>query len=253
MINLNKEVIGDISLLHMVKADIAEESLPTVVYFHGYLGEKEGSLTPAYKMVEKGLRVILPDSKYHGERNEKLSSREKDLVFWEIVLQNIAELEIIKNHFVKKALTDEKRIGIGGTSMGGITTSAALAQYDWIKAAAVLMGTPKITSYAEQLIDIFNDSHEEKIAKSDVEEALQQLEPYDLSLHPEKLQQRPFMMWHGINDDLVPIELNDSFYQQIKANYTNEEDLSYIREQDRMHHLSRLSMVSAAEWFSKHL
>lgn len=40
MINLNKEVIGDISLLHMVKADIAEESLPTVVYFHGYLGER---------------------------------------------------------------------------------------------------------------------------------------------------------------------------------------------------------------------
>lgn len=253
MINLSKEVIGDISLLHLVKADIADQPLPTVIYFHGYLNEKEGSLTPAYKMVEKGLRVILPDSKYHGERSGNLSSREQDLMFWEIIFQNIVELDIIKEHYVSKGLTDENRIGVGGTSMGGITTSAALTQYDWIKAATVLMGTPKLTAYAEQLLQMFNESHEEEIERTDVEEALKQLEQYDLSIHPEKLQQRAFMMWHGIEDDFIPIELNDDFFKSIQKHYDDEEKLSYIREADRLHHLSKLSMVNAAEWFSKHL
>lgn len=253
MITLHKEEIGDIRLLHMVKADIAEKSLPTVIYFHGFNGEKESSLTPAYKMVEKGLRVILPDSKFHGERRGDVTARELDMAFWEVILQNIVELEVIKDYFVSKGLTDDKRIGVGGTSMGGITTYAALAQHSWIKAGAVLMGTPKLSTYARQLVDRFNGSHEEKLAAKDIEGSLKLIEAYDLSIHPAKLQQRPLLMWHGTKDNIVPISLSDEFYEQMKAEYEIAEHLTYIREENRMHHLSKLSMVSTAEWFSKHL
>lgn len=253
MINLQKEIIGDIQLLHMVKADIADTALPTVIYYHGFNGEKESSLTPAYKMVEKGLRVILPDCLHHGERTGEISPRDKDLAFWEIIFRNIIELKQIKDSFVSKGLTDIERIGIGGTSMGGITTYVALAEYDWIKTGAVLMGTPKVSEYAQQLIERFNSSHEEKLNQTDVEHALQQLKQYDLFQYPEKLQQRPLFIWHGVEDNIVPVSLSDDFYEKVKQSYTNTEDLYYLREKNRMHHLSKLSMVSAAEWFHKHL
>lgn len=253
MINLQKEIIGDVQLLHMVKADLANEKLPTVIYYHGFNGEKESSLTPAYKMAEKGLRIILPDSLHHGERTGEITPREKDLAFWEIIYQNILELKQIKDFFVSKNLTDANRIGVGGTSMGGITTYVALAQYDWIKTGAVLMGAPKVTEYAQQLIDRFNSSHEKKINQQDFEIALEQLEQYDLYKHPEKLQHRPLFIWHGVNDNVVPVSLSDEFYEKIKQDYVDTDKLYYLREENRMHHLSKLSMVSAAEWFHKHL
>lgn len=253
MIKLHKESIGNLHLLHMVQAKIADQALPTVIYFHGFNGEKESSLTPAYKMVEKGLRVILPDSKYHGERRGDITSREMDLAFWEIVLQNIAELEVMKDYFVTKGLTDENRIGVGGTSMGGITTYAALAEHRWIKAGAVLMGAPMITNYARALVERFNNSHQKQLTEAEVEEAIKLLRGFDLSLYPEKLQQRPLLIWHGTKDNVVPISLSDTFYEQVKDDYGTKEDLLFIREEDRMHHLSKLSMVNTASWFSKHL
>src|SRR5699024_9241702 len=253
MINLQEEVIGDIQLLHMVKEEVANDTLPTVIYYHGFNGEKESSLTPAYKMVEKGLRVILPDSQHHGGRDGGIDPREKEVAFWEIVFQNIKELKQIKDSFVKKGLTDETRIGVGGTSMGGITTYIALAQYEWIKAGAVLMGTPNVRQYGQQLIERFNAAHEEKLDEKDVENTLQQLQQVDLSLHPEKLRQRPLFIWHGVDDNVVPVSLTDEFYKKIAENYSSDDDLFYLREENRMHHLSKLSMVSAADWFQKHL
>jgi len=253
MINLQREVIGEIQLLHMVKEEIADKTLPTVIYYHGFNGEKESSLTPAYKMVEKGLRVILPDSQYHGDKEGGIHPREKEVAFWEIVFKNIKELKQIKDSFVKKGLTDATRIGVGGTSMGGITTYIALAQYEWIKAGAVLMGTPNITQYGQQLIERFNASHKEKLAEKDVENTLQRLQQVDLSLHPEKLEQRPLFIWHGVEDNVVPVSLTDEFYEKVIKSYHSNEKLSYLREENRMHHLSKLSMVSAAEWFEKHL
>src|SRR5699024_6125179 len=108
-------------------------------------------------------RVVLPDCIYHGERKQDLTQTELDLAFWEIVMKNIAELEIIKQHLVKTGRTQENRIGVGGTSMGAITTYGALRKYDWIKAGASLMGTAFMTDYAKALIHDFNDNHEEKI------------------------------------------------------------------------------------------
>lgn len=253
MINLYKESIGNIRLLHMVKADLSKEVLPTVIYFHGFNGEKDSSLTPAYKMAERGLRVILPDSKYHGDRRGDITDRELDLAFWEIILQNISELAVIKDYFVTKGMTDPDRIGVGGTSMGGITTYVALAEHSWIKTGAVLMGTPKITDYARELIDRFNKSHEQPLLEADVAGPLTMLQSFDLSVHPEKLQNRPLFIWHGKKDPVVPIHLSQEFYEQIKADYDKEDDLLFIQEEGREHHLSKRSMIGAAEWFSKHL
>src|SRR5699024_2347373 len=81
-----------ITVLHIVTAQDYDRALPAVIEYHGYNGEKESSLTLAYKIVEKGCRVILPDCMYHGSRSEGMSNTEFDLAFWDVVMQSIEEL-----------------------------------------------------------------------------------------------------------------------------------------------------------------
>src|SRR5690625_750764 len=253
MIQITKEFIRDIPILNVCETQKNEQALPTVVYYHGFNGEKESSLTIAYKIAENGYRVILPDSHLHGERQKNILATELDLSFWDIVIQNIKELAHVKEFLTEKNLSVPERIGIGGTSMGGITTYGALKAYDWIKVAVSLMGTPKMTAYTNLLIDEFNASNEQKVTDSESREAIEKLAKFDLSLHPAKLNERPLLIWHGREDGIVPSEHDQSFYEEVKSHYKNQEHIQFIHEKGRSHHISRLSIAETARWFCKYL
>lgn len=253
MISIEKNYIGEIPILSVVQADKMKEALKTVVYYHGFNGEKESSLTIAYKIAEKGLRVILPDSKLHGERRQEISQSEMDLAFWEIVLQNIKELDQIKTYLETEKLIASGQLGIGGTSMGGITTYGALTAYNWIKAAVVLMGSPRMTEYANRLINRFNEANEKQITKEEADKTLPTLEQFDLSLHKEKLKDRPLLIWHGEQDAIVPLQHSETFYQEIRNEYKTAENVKMIIEKGRSHNISRLSIEETAKWFQKFL
>ena len=51
-------------------------------------------------------------------------------------------------YFEKEQLIDSERIGLVGTSMGGIVTLGSLTRYSWIKAAVSLMGMPYYEKFA---------------------------------------------------------------------------------------------------------
>ncbi|MBO1003619.1 prolyl oligopeptidase family serine peptidase [Pseudogracilibacillus auburnensis] len=253
MIQIDKKSVGEISILNVVQTEKINEKLPTVIYYHGFNGEKESSLTLAYKIAKKGFRVILPDSILHGERGNGTSQNERDLAFWNIVMQNISELQLIKDYLEREGLTIPDRIGIGGTSMGGITTYGALKKYRWIKAATVLMGTPQMTAYASILLERYNRLNERKITEEEAKQTLTKLEPYDLSFDSEKLESRPLLIWHGEKDAIVPLKHSETFYNKIENEYEDKEKLKLIIEKDRIHNITRLSMEGTADWFNQHL
>src|SRR5699024_7458494 len=101
---------------------------------------------------------------------------------------------------LEQGLLLDGRIGIAGTSMGGITTSAALVQYPWIRTAAILMGTPKITAYAKTLVKNLKQEGKMPITDAVINNLYQDLETMDLSMHPEQLDNRPLLFWHGDKD-----------------------------------------------------
>src|SRR5699024_8455113 len=158
MIGINEENLCGIPSLSVVDKANEAKALPVLVYFHGFTSAKEHNLSLAFLMAKKGFRVILPDSLYHGERDEGLSADKLRLSFWDIVIKNVDEVKTIHDELNQRGLIRDERFGIAGTSMGGITTAAALTRYQWIKAAAVLMGSPKLTSYAEELIQTYKQS-----------------------------------------------------------------------------------------------
>lgn len=253
MIGIYTENIQTIPCLIVVDAEKKKEALPVITYFHGFTSAKEHNLPIAYLLAEKGFRVVLPDSMYHGEREPDVPKLKKQVSFWDIVMQNVKELAAIQSFFDSKGLILEDRFGVAGTSMGGITTSAALSQYSWIKVAAILMGSPKITIYAKTLVESFKKVGDLPVTEEMIENLYEQLEDYDLSKQPEKLNDRPLLFWHGESDSVVPFDHSYTFYDEIQAIYQNKDNIKFIKEPNQNHKVSRSAILETVKWFEKHL
>lgn len=249
MISIYREVISNIPCLIAVPNDKRDEPLPLVIYYHGFNGEKEASLTIAYKLAGNNQRVVLPDSLYHGERKASITQTEKELAFWQIVMQNIEDVALIHQSFLDEKLISDDKVGLAGTSMGGITTYGALTKYEWIKVAAVVMGTPNMLVYAQELVDRVNAAQPNAISETTVNEALEQLRPVDLSLQPEAVNKRPLLAWHGEKDEVIHINQTSEFFDGLGSN----SNYRFVREVERMHHVSRLAVEETVAWFAKHL
>lgn len=251
MIIIQNKQLNHIPCLSVVNNKKINDPLPTLIYYHGYKSMKEQNLPIAYFLAEKGFRVILPDSKYHGIRSEEISETKLDLMFWEIVIENIKEAEKIYTYLQEHQLLLEDRIGIAGTSMGGITTAGALAKYPWINVAAILMGTPKLIEYAQKLI---GEKQEDLSITADViNQTLDRLHMYDLSKHMNKLNDRPLLLWHGKNDSVIPFDYSYSFYVQAKKHYNNSSYIRFIQEENRDHKVSKYAILQTVNWLEQYL
>lgn len=253
MIGVFKEKIKEIPSLIVVEASKEKVKLPTVIYIHGFTSAKEHNLDLAYLLAEKGFRVVLPDSLHHGEREFDMDPAKRTLAFWEIVLQNLKDIDAIYQELGERHLLLDGRIGLAGTSMGGITTSAALTQFPWIKAAAVLMGSPKLSIFARELIKSYQNhitipNFDEMIAQ-----LYNQLKEIDLSLKMDTLKDRPLLFWHGEKDAVVPFDHSFTFYNEVKEQYKIQEHIRYIKEKNRDHKVSRMAKLETVKWFEKYV
>ena len=255
MIQIRKEIIDGIPLLHVVKNDDEKKMLPLVFFVHGFTSAKEHNLHFAYLLAEKGIRAVLPEAILHGDRSDGRNNEEITYDFWNIVKNTITELEILKNDFVARGLADQERIGLVGTSMGGIVTLGALTQYEWIKTAVSLMGSPNHEEFARnQIMQIREAGVQLPFSNEELENEFISLGKYDLSAHPEALAARPLLFWHGKKDPVVPFQPTYDFYQRIKSDYAqNPEDLQFIVDEQADHKVSREALLRTVEWFEKHL
>lgn len=255
MVVIEKERIGHIPVLHVSEQSVSDEELPLVIFIHGFQSAKEHNLHYAYLMAEKGFRVILPDVVYHGERDEGYS--ESDLMprFWEMVLETIKELPLLKDDLLSRKLIDPKRIGIAGSSMGGIVTNGALATYDWLSAGVSLMGNPSYVAFAElQIGEMKKRDNKFPLTDEETTQAISQLKPFDLSLNRDKLANRPLLFWHGAKDHVVPYQYAYRFYEEVKSSYNEVDDkIDFILDKKAGHKVSRDGVLQTAKWFEKHL
>lgn len=255
LILVEKKRIKDIPVLHIVKQKQFSDKMPLIIFLHGFTSTKERNMHAAYLFAEKGYRVVMPEAKYHGERAEGFSEMELGFRFWEIVLTSIDELSIIKDSLAEENLVDSSRIGVAGTSMGAIITLGGLAKYDWIKAAVSLMGNPSYEQFALwQLNEMEKRNVKLGLSKEEVTSLLNELKQYDLSLQPEKLNNRPVLFWHGKQDKVVPYQSAYHFYEQNRLKYEGTEDLfEFITDEQAGHTVSNAGVIAAAKWFEKHL
>lgn len=249
MILITNESIGGVPSLHVVKGGSEDKELSTIFFFHGYTSAKEHNLHIAYLLAEKGFRVILPDALHHGER--QYDQNDRDLKFWEIVINSIKELEGMKEELKRRGLIDDQ-IGVIGTSMGAITMYGALATYDWIKTAVSFMGTAYYQAFMNaQLSIVENRGLDVESMKNHV---LSQIKPFDLSEQFDKLDGRPLLIWHGKEDQVVPYPFSEKLYQELESRYQDHpQHLKFLSEERTAHKVSRKAVLSSIEWFERYL
>lgn len=250
MMKIEKEYINDIPVLLVAKEESRQEKRPLLIFYHGFTSAKEHNLHYAYYLAERGFRVALPDAKLHGERSKGYNQKQLSLRFWNIVMKSIAEAESIKEALVKKGLVDEDRIGMAGTSMGAITMLGAMTQYDWIKAGASMMGSPVYVQFAKyQVEELRKYNYELPYTKEELNHQFEMLEPYDLSLAPDKLKGRPLFFWHGRKDVVVPFHYAYEFYTRLKERHEDEgQDLTFIDDLDAGHQVTRAGVLQMVQW-----
>ncbi|HEY4601904.1 MAG TPA: prolyl oligopeptidase family serine peptidase [Cerasibacillus sp.] len=253
MIQVEKVKINDIPCLVVVDSETANKPLPVITYFHGFTSAKEHDLPIAFLLAEEGYRVILPDSILHGEREGKTTFLKKQLAFWDIVIQNVADLQTIHEYVQDERLISDDLFGVAGTSMGGITTSASLVKYPWIHTAAVLMGSPKLSDFARMMIEEYEKTDNPALPEEKVKTLFSNLDTIDLAKHMDHLAERPLLFWHGDKDPVVPFDHSYTFYQSARDMYKNKKQLHFIKEVGRDHKVSRFAILETVKWFKKHL
>lgn len=256
MIIVENKYVEQIPVLHIADKERFNDKLPFVMFVHGFTSAKEHNLHYAYLLAEKGFRVILPEAAYHGERYpDELNTEQMALKFWNIVLQTIDELDILRQYYESENLIDTERIGLVGTSMGGIVTLGSLTRYHWIKAAVSLMGMPQYEKYAHWQLEMLKKKGVQlPLDREEIDLLLEKLKHVDLSKHPEALDNRPLLFWHGKQDPIVPFSYTYDFYEKIKPLYkSTPEKLHFIIDEKSGHKVSREGLLKTVDWFDMFL
>ncbi len=250
MVIVQKENWEGIPLLHVYNEGMQKDA-PIVMFLHGFMSAKEHNLHYAYNLVEKGVRVILPDAFMHGERSENLPESQMNSLFWRIIVKNIKEVQRLYDTLRGKGFTG--KVGICGTSMGGITTAGCLKTYDWIETAGILMGVVSYTDMAQyQLRQMKERGVELPFTEEQLQAIVESLQPYDLTERPEIFEKVPVMFWHGKKDPVVPFHMTFPFYEEL-VQQENELKVKYIADEKAGHAVSRSGVLAVTSWLAEHL
>jgi len=249
MVKVYQRMIQDVPVLEVVEERLSNDQLPLVIFYHGWRSSKELVLTQARKLAQKNIRVILPDAINHGQRHMDISSI-PSMTFWNSIQGNLAEFSLLKNFYEKKNLIKDGKIGVGGYSMGGMTTGALLTVHPEITAATIIMGTPNLNAYAKLVRD---DAEKRQLyIPEDLKNLTSWIEHYDLNSHPEKINKRPVLFWHGTDDHRIPYEQSKNFFDNIQGQ-PYAEQVAFITGYKAGHLVETRLMDKIANFFEYYL
>lgn len=249
-LTIRERHIQTIPTLEVVPEQFANQALPLIVYYHGWRNNKELMLTQARRLAGKGFRVILPDAMNHGERKVTDISAIPGVTFWSSIQYNIIEFNVIVAYFEERNWILNKRIGVGGYSMGGITTAALLSQHPEIKVASSIMGTPKPFDYLRLIQTKVRQNNYP--LPTDLGLILSWIPQFDLSLQPEKMANRPILFWHGTEDEKIPYHQAYDFYlDNLQQSYS--QNTVFLTGQGEGHLVTIELMEQIADFFDTHL
>lgn len=222
-----------------------KDFLGTIFLYHGWSSCKENYEFIGGIYALNDFQVIVPDSINHGERGS-LSYEEAEVMeenFWKTVINSVDEYFVIK-----KALQDEGRLAsdkliLTGSSMGGMIASGIFAKDQVAAGLAVMNGA---CDWAD--LDRRIKEGKELDRQKGIEPAL--LASYNPAANKENFLQRPILIQHGDNDNSVPIETQEAFYNSILGYYkTCPDKLRFTKIANLNHHKTTGMIEECLNWF----
>lgn len=233
--------LAGFEVLHATPAGKSHQPLPTIIFWHGYASSKLVYSYFAVALAQAGFRVIMPDAPEHGARFHGDEARRLQH-FWQILYGNIQEYPLLRDAINDKKWLAEGRLGIAGASMGAMTALAVAGHYPEVRCTASLMGSGFYHALSQSLFP--PPAHRDAV--------LAPLADYEVTQCLELLARRPLMLWHGEDDDLVPVAESKRLWQLLQQQHLDSNVVCYW-ESGVKHRITPYALDSTCAFFSQSL
>ncbi len=227
-----------------------EEINKTLVFYHGWGSDKERQIFRGNIFASYGYRVVLPEARYHGERNvEKLDHEDKEVegkYILKVIMHNIEEAPSIFNYIEENYPGNE--IAVGGHSMGAITAGGLYAFKKDLKMAFIFNG---INNWKVLVRGVNGLKNQDKIDEREfrINEFFLDMNPMD---SPEAFKDRPLVLYNGEDDDVINPSGQESFVKEVEKVYEDKKLLDFKLFEMTGHQVTT-QMLEEAIKFSKEL
>ncbi|AMO50881.1 hypothetical protein GA0061071_102204 [Kosakonia oryzendophytica] len=249
MIELQTEQFADVEALHAFPAGKQAQPLPCVVFYHGFTSSKLVYSYFAVALAQAGFRVIMPDAPDHGARfsgdvQHRLGQ------FWQILRGNIEEFAALRDALEHRKLIEGQRLAVGGASMGGMTALGIMTHHPEVRCVASLMGSGYFTTLARTLFPplAVTDSAQQH----EFDAIIAPLARWDVSTQLARVADRPLLLWHGEQDDVVPAAESFRLQQALQDNGLDNH-LTYLWESGVTHRITPQALEATVRFFLRHL
>lgn len=239
-------------VLHVFAASQAQTKLPTIIDYHGWTTQTSSELVASYPLVRAGFRVILPTAYLHGSRNDGVDLDRHPEHFWSIVGHSVAEFPQLVEALVTAGISDPDKIGVMGTSMGGITAAGIMATQAKVVAGVSLIGSPEPVAFAQDQVAQLPAELKAQLPAALLTKTYQQLDQFDLSTHADRLAGRPMFFFNGTADQMVPYKYVADFEQRFGQTPALAQTI-FKHADGGVHHVPHRMHEAAVTFLAKHL
>ncbi|WP_333012826.1 esterase [Kluyvera sichuanensis] len=245
MIELEMRTLAGQQILHAYPKGCSEKALPSIVFYHGFTSSNVVYSYFAVALAQAGFRVVMPNAAEHGERFNG-DGTERLQHFWQILVQNFTEFPTLRDALLASGLVSDGRLAVAGASMGGMTALGLMAQHPGVKCVASLMGSGYFTSLSQTL---YPPSAANSIEKARL---LAPLAKWDIGHQLARLADRPLLLWHGEEDDVVPAGETFRLQQALRESGLDER-LTCVWQAGVRHRITPEALDSTVAFFRQHL
>jgi hypothetical protein len=133
-------------LVFRASAEAAAEA-GVVLFYHGFTAGKLAHLREMRRLAEAGLLAVGVDAVGHGQRRfadfeQRFAGDRAEPLFRDVVARSTDELPAICDHLQGLGLSDGRRLGMAGVSMGGYIVYGAVLAEPRLRAAAAIVSSP---------------------------------------------------------------------------------------------------------------
>lgn len=248
-VTIREEKIAHIPCLHLSGTIGFRKAKPLVIIYHGFMTAKDSNLQLGYLLAREGLRVIMPDAPFHGDRiSEPISRPQLESQFYEMLQQAIREADSLKVSLERSGLIQPDKIGMIGVSMGGYITFGALSRHSWLTTAVSLMGNPDWVHSVKYYSQGRSIPHEKIVEKIN---AIRPISPLELT---DRYAGKPLLFWHGEEDKRVPIDGVRALYGKLLPFYEDApEKLRLIAIPNHGHYVTNDGIRQTIDWMIRYL
>lgn len=244
--------IADLPVLHVFAASQAQTKLPTVIDYHGWTTQTSSELVASYDLVRRGFRVILPTAYLHGSRNDGVDLDRHPEHFWSIVGHSVAEFPKLVDALVSAGITDPEKVGVMGTSMGGITAAGIMATQANVVAGVSLIGSPEPVAFAKDQVAQIPAELKAQLPADLLTKTYDQIGQFDLSQHVDRLYGRPMFFFNGTADQMVPYKYVADFQERYQDDAALAQTV-FKRADGGVHHVPHRMHEAAVDFLATHL